>query len=1025
MFTSRALCGLCCLVGVTSAAAFGSSLIVDREMTVSALTVVNQIPGPGFTDVEITGDLVNTASGLWLEVKADLVPDTDAFPGIVVFQPTLRAGPIDAFGVEASVQLMSVQVPDAVLASFLAAVVADELDFDFDGDPESLYTAPPAFVDEPTDDAFLLSEPDGGDTRLVFCAHTGVLDDLDPGDLMLVADDGYQPESLDPALLPGDVQNVSNLVAQIHCPSLPEVHVTLRSLTDITDVLESGILSVEQRSIPVVGATLSDDQYAPLINACDGSEPPGACTESHPAFPVRFNELDLGQGLTLSGEVQLSFSVTALEISIRNATLDRVVTRIETGWTASMTLEASQEVSTGDEISLFSIGIPIGSAAIPPPATPIFEIGLAAGGEATLTAAGVVGIHGGTSAGVEMVFENGAWESNSWTEPVPAALSPPQLTDAAVADARAYLALDLSFQLGGVFGPLVRTEGFGELRVQPTQEPWWSIDIGVAQEAGTRLDYFGVDVDWTAPVWERRWTVLDSDDTAGWELPGGPRTSGEDVRWAAAYGDGIGVGTFESLGIAALADGGALVWGKKGQAGFVTRLDAVGELLWVARNAPGSGGFPVEAVELPDGSFLVTGQYNTHLWLARFGDNGVVLDAWAGQCDMSCGIEDMALGDDGNGTPLAAITGTLSAGSVDKDAFVMLFDADPDLTNWDLLEARAYRLNEPGASRNNDWPHGIAGLAGGGFVVVGETDADVGVDQIQQNFMIFAVDGAANLEWATAIASTRGHSFEDVEQGPEGTIYAVGRVARAINDDYPAATVARIQPDGSDFHQVLIAEENAAWLEQHLLVTDTSPPTAGGDTSNDRAFEVVATASGPVVVGRTGGSSDTAAWMFQLDPNLGAQWLTVFDGPMSEEFLAGGGDQDGRNWTYAVGESTSWVPEGVGGDSALVVFKVPREGILRFDEEIAGNTRYLQPRVESASGPHFVADDGAGGFIRTQSIPFVEEALAVNPGTPPADFVLESLVRYPLATPDFPAPAPIFEDGFDWGDANAWSAAMP
>ena len=144
-----------------------------------------------------------------------------------------------------------------------------------------------------------------------------------------------------------------------------------------------------------------------------------------------------------------------------------------------------------------------------------------------------------------MMFENGAWSSDFWTEPVAAAMSPPQLTDATVADARGYVALDLSLQLGGVFGPLVRTSGFGELQVRPTEDPWWSIDAGVSQDAGTRVSFFGIDVDWTFPVWEERWTILDANDVAERRGRGGVRVSGDGVRWAAAFDDPTWTGEFD------------------------------------------------------------------------------------------------------------------------------------------------------------------------------------------------------------------------------------------------------------------------------------------------------------------------------------------------------------------------------------------------------------------------------------------------------------------------------------------------
>lgn len=1006
-----------CVVGA-------SSLIVDREMTVTGLTVTGQTPGPTFTDVEVTGNIVNTASGRWLEVTAAYVPDTVAFPGIGGAGQLLRAGPIDPYAAEPSLQSLFISVPNSLLADFLIAVAADDLEFDFEGEPESLYVAPVAFVDAPTDVAFLLSEAAGPDTRLVFCDHTGVIDGLSSGDLLLVADDGYQPLNLDPALLPGEVMSAGAQAVLSHCSAQPEIWVVVRALTDITDVLSSGVLSVEQRSLPVIGSTLSDDQYGPLVAECEGDEPPGACTESHPAFPIRFNQLDLGDGLTLTGEIQLRFSVTALEISIRNAQLDRVLARVESGWTASMTIEAAHEVTAGDEYQVFAIQIPIGSAAIPPPATPIFEIGLSVGGDASLAAAGVVGIHGGAAAGVDMTFENGAWGSDFWSEPVAAAMSPPQLTDSTAADARGYVALDLSFQLAGTFGPLVRTSGFGELQVTPTLDPWWSIDAGVSQDAGTRLSFFGIDVDWTFPVWEERWTVLDSGGAIERPGRGTVRQSGEAVRWAAVFDDPTWSGTFDHdddiIGVAGLSDGGSLLFGTPAATGYLARFDHFGQPVWAATDPPGTLAKPVAALELADGTLLVAGQRGSTVWLRRLQSDGTTMETWTGACVPSCTIQDMVLGVDALGGPVVALAGYQSG--ADNDPFIMLLESDSSWANWALRDAHVFRFADQGTS--TDRAHAVGALAEGGFVLVGRTDADVGTNQATWNMMLMAVDGNGELDWATAVATTRAADLEQVAQGPDGSVYVAGRVGRAVSDSYPAVTVLKFQPDGSGLQQVLVAEENASWIDMHAQIPDTSPQTAGGDTTNDRAFDLVATADGPVVVGRSGGlHDDITAWAFQLDPNLGAQWLSVFDGPGRDHFM--GVAEAGDGYVVA-GWSDSWLPSGVGGDAGLVLFALPREGMLRFDPGVGGLSRLLQPRVESASGPHFYADDGAGGVTRTAPIPFLQEDLQVDPGTALGDFVATSLTRTALATPSYPAPlGAIFSDGFETGDESAWSASTP
>jgi hypothetical protein len=604
-------------------------------------------------------------------------------------------------------------------------------------------------------------------------------------------------------------------------------------------------------------------------------------------------------------------------------------------------------------------------------------------------------------------------------------MSPPQLTDESSASATAYLALDLSFQLGGAFGPLVRTVGFGELGLDPTRNPWWSMDVGIGQEAGTRLSFLGIDVNWTFPAWEQRWTILDSNATTKSQGPGGTRTAGETVRWANAYTGNLGGGVFNEVEVVATRDGGGVVWGNiDRQDSFMIRLDEFGNVLWAVDDPATDRTAPVSLVELPDGSLLVAGNHDPgEVFLARFGDNGIVLEQWTGNCSPACEIEDMALGEDELGNPIAAIVGFQTMGSQNKDLFVMTFDADPNFTSWDLLAANRHELYDPGAQRNNDWPHAIASLAGGGFVAVGETDADVGVDRDEKNYLFFTVDSRAEIGWAMAIASLTPPKLHDVVQGLDGLIYATGEAGRGVQDTYPETTVVRVRPDGTDLRQVLIAQEDAAWLQMHSQVPDNSPPTPGGDNPSDYASSIVATESGPMIVGGTSDNVDEAAWAIQLDHSLGVQWLSVFDGPMPDFFQGAAEAEDGF---LVVGESSSWLPVGSGGDSALTVHKIPREGVLRYDPSSGGISRYLQPRVETASDRDFWADDGAGGLTRTATIDLTAQPLTVTPGGLIVDFVPAVFTGTPIATPEYPAPTDvIFSDDFEFGDTSSWSTAVP
>ena len=72
-------------------------------------------------------------------------------------------------------------------------------------------------------------------------------------------------------------------------------------------------------------------------------------------------------------------------------------------------------------------------------------------------------------------------------------------------------------------------------------------------------------------------------------------------------------------------------------------------------------------------------------------------------------------------------------------------------------------------------------------------------------------------------------------------------------------------------------------------------------------------------------------------------------------------------------ESKSFLPLGVGGDDALLVAKLPMEGLLDFSPASNAISRFVQPLVFNNAGlPDF------GG---TDSVPFVVTPAAVAPGS--------------------------------------------
>jgi len=99
--------------------------------------------------------------------------------------------------------------------------------------------------------------------------------------------------------------------------------------------------------------------------------------------------------------------------------------------------------------------------------------------------------------------------------------APPTLS--AEAEAKAYVAPELSVKLYGLVGPYFGLEGYLRLNAQPLETPWWSLYGGIGASAGFEAEALGVGLgNYSWPVWSKEWLLAQ----AGAGPTPGPTPSG-------------------------------------------------------------------------------------------------------------------------------------------------------------------------------------------------------------------------------------------------------------------------------------------------------------------------------------------------------------------------------------------------------------------------------------------------------------------------------------------------------------------
>ena len=317
----------------------------------------------------------------------------------------------------------------------------------------------------------------------------------------------------------------------------------------------------------------------------------------------------------------------------------RVSTEADFDTDFALTAELRAEDSASfapEDLTLWSLCFPLPEFSAGPVSIPMnLQLVHTVGVEADVQAGAVVGFEKHFDSGFTISCESGggagtSCDSHGHRAETPIQFTPPRLTDDTAAHARVHTTLEGSLNFFSPYpicdaGPSVflDTTAYGTLDVTPTQDPWWSVGYGLDVTAGVELDLLGIDI---ARYDTDLFSPTDDGPDSG---VGGPRSSGEDQRWAVAIDDISVPNGVSAAKIVALPDGSSVAIASEsiGARTPLVKLDRYGAMQWVKEFG---SRVPTRVRALPDGTVIVVG---TNSWLARVDADGNLL--WSLDADIA------------------------------------------------------------------------------------------------------------------------------------------------------------------------------------------------------------------------------------------------------------------------------------------------------------------------------------------------------------------------------------------------------
>ncbi len=909
------------------------------------------------SEVDIAADLSNVGPAVWASAKAKL---RSAGRGVEVIHNEMSFSSVPSTGSVSPDTVWTVNAPTDEVAELPFALEEGRIPYRVIGEEINVYAGTTRYLDSATQVAYDRQIPvSDGYFHLRFSYPTDLLDALDKGNIF--AEDphpsGFQAEGHLASILPLKVVRKDESADEsgpltLVCEALSE------------DDYETGSMKVGLGYGTKLGETFTLEDFQKLMDGCVDE----THTEEDPldpldqeytecearGLPIRFNELDLGDNVKLSGEIRFGASIASVQIRFRKLLPTRVVVDLELSYSASLELKSRiGPPAARTEKNLYSVNLPIFTVYVGGvPVTISMDIVFLAGAKAELLATGTTSINQNAKIGVYIGFADGEAVFEPYESHVPFEFTAPHVEESSGLHLKAWAGVESTLRINGVAGPFVRATGYGSIDVTPLKDRSWKMERGLdlvtGVKAGFKMNFLGIkinfdrtqSVDWNFPM-ESHGPASGGGSGGGLALDPNaldeeaPSVHDANARWASTLRDGDRPVSGEPR-IHSLENGDALIVVRGSGIGQLARVEREGGVIWQRRTGYST---LLDAIELPGGRIFAGGYAGKTVWVAEYDGDGNLLWHRAFEIGSFWTPVDFAAGPDGQGGVALSIIGFVTHESIfDREPFILRFDEVGE-----LLWAKQY------GAPNADVPTDATALADGSLLVCGWRKFRLASeDPWEEQGLVFRIAPDGSAIWRSLMQNYRGGAFYSVTSSPEGKVWACGNVQPTVSEGHAAIWVAQLDLETGDGDNVIISVDEQ-W-ELHLdSINDRDQDTYVGNPSDatayDTGYAVAPVPGGAVIVGSTGLGNATDAIAVQIDSNFGVQWMTTFSGIFNESFTGVDVIEDG---ILVAGVSSSFFGLDLpAGQAAVLYQKLPLEGRLEYDASRNMLTRYAQPR----SGP--------------------------------------------------------------------------
>lgn len=666
------------------------------------------------------------------------------------------------------------------------------------------------------------------------------------------------------------------------------------------------------------------------VNPLDGRL---AALSGFSAMPFHFNDWEIVDGVTLSGQVMIHAVPLKFRVVKRQGLVKRIIMSTEIKATVNGVIEVGDVSSTAnvtnDERDLFPPivlpPIPIMGEAltVQPKITGKLVTNLSLPRSFTLP------MQSSVTGKSQTIWESGeGFSTDPSHEFVPLHVTDPQLFEQLNADASIgvkfgaemiiYPTKAIGIHVGASATPAISAS------LRPTQNPWLggSADLLISGLLG--LDLFGFNVAQEEPViedfnlatWGSTNPLAPLNPSPGRE-PVRPLT-GAGNRWARTLAppspnEGTWDAATESWTIPFGEPGGMICFWKRG---FMARLSAKGDLIWMRYGTTNSTFNPVAAFPLHDGTFTVLMSTGAAFGAANFDADGNRL--WASMHKITGSRIFGATARWGGSAWEYFLVGDVGTPS-DRDLLIVKLGSTGGMT-W----AKRYTL-----SGDHDTALCARVLADNHLLIGGLTHHLVnGAPRGASVALLMKITTDGTPIWSTGCG---GSQFNDVTEAPDGSLYATGDaalLAGLFSREHPGAQVSRFSADGHLLGQVAFGGDPDVLGEFHAGLGATGLK--------------IQWANGAIwVCGSDSRDSDPySGWVARLNDKLGVTGFVHFGG--QQDFQLGGlaALEDG---IVVTGNSSCVVPWPTGGTNRPLVMKLPWEGVMRFRSDSSLWSKYVRP----------------------------------------------------------------------------------